>query len=205
MTRSFKHPGRPRLSDVTEPTSRVITRAAARLFMDHGYSAVSMSMIAKEANLTKASVYYHFKDKATLFTAAMKYILDQAYQATEQILASPVNVRGKLERITRIVADFPQPFWVYDTMMHEASTELAREQEQEIRQAEKRLYTHIEKMFTEAVRNKEIRQLDPFLLTHVFVNILRVVQLSSTHERIKDKDALAKQLIGIFWEGVGLN
>lgn len=44
-----------------------IMEAARRLFIEHGYEAVSMRMIARDIEYSPTAIYFHFKDKAALF------------------------------------------------------------------------------------------------------------------------------------------
>lgn len=61
-------PGRPK-----DPAKReAILAAAKRLFVEKGFSASSMEVIAAEAGVSKLTVYSHFTDKETLFAAAVK-------------------------------------------------------------------------------------------------------------------------------------
>lgn len=61
-------PGRPK-----DPAKRhAILDAAKRLFPRHGYDGISMDAIAAEAGVSKLTVYSHFRDKASLFAAAVK-------------------------------------------------------------------------------------------------------------------------------------
>ncbi|WP_451983613.1 TetR/AcrR family transcriptional regulator [Azospirillum endophyticum] len=46
-----------------------IMEAAGALFLEHGYSAVSMDAVAKRANVSKATLYAHFGSKEELFRA----------------------------------------------------------------------------------------------------------------------------------------
>ncbi len=125
VTRTRRSPGRPRLSEIRVPSKQAIADAAARLFMEKGYRAATMEMVAEAAGLTKAAVYYHFKDKATLVVAAAHSVFTQARAATEAILARPEPLRARLEAIARIVLNLPQPFTAFDAMMLEAEGELA--------------------------------------------------------------------------------
>lgn len=51
-----------------KPKSREsIKDAAQRLFIEHGYQAVSVAMIAKELQLHKSALYHHFESKEMLF------------------------------------------------------------------------------------------------------------------------------------------
>ncbi|WAJ36441.1 TetR/AcrR family transcriptional regulator [Pseudomonas sp. GOM7] len=61
-------PGRPK-----DPAKRrAILDAAKTLFLRHGYDGSSMDAIANEAGVSKLTVYNHFTDKETLFSAAIK-------------------------------------------------------------------------------------------------------------------------------------
>ena len=60
-------PGRPK-----DPGKHVaILDAAKRLFVAQGFAGVSMDQIAAEAGVSKLTVYSHFGDKETLFSAAI--------------------------------------------------------------------------------------------------------------------------------------
>lgn len=48
---------------------RQVVEAAARLFMAQGYGATSMDAIAREAGVSKATLYAYFPGKDTLFAA----------------------------------------------------------------------------------------------------------------------------------------
>ena len=49
--------------------AEAILDAASQLFREHGYGAVSMDQIAREAGVSKATVYAHFVSKDQLFAA----------------------------------------------------------------------------------------------------------------------------------------
>lgn len=61
-------PGRPK--DLGKRAA--ILDAAKALFVEQGYTGVSMDSIAAQAGVSKLTVYSHFGDKETLFTEAMK-------------------------------------------------------------------------------------------------------------------------------------
>lgn len=46
-----------------------ILEAAGKLFLENGYGAVSMDNVAKTANVSKATLYAHFRSKDELFAA----------------------------------------------------------------------------------------------------------------------------------------
>lgn len=60
-------PGRPK-----DPLKRgAILEAAKVLFLRDGYAATSMDAVAAQAGVSKLTVYSHFTDKETLFSAAV--------------------------------------------------------------------------------------------------------------------------------------
>lgn len=60
--------GRPK-----DPAKRqAILDAAKHLFLAHGFTGTSMDAVASEAGVSKLTVYSHFSDKETLFTAAIE-------------------------------------------------------------------------------------------------------------------------------------
>jgi TetR/AcrR family transcriptional regulator, mexJK operon transcriptional repressor len=70
-------PGRPK--DLGKRAA--ILDAAKRLFVAHGYEGASMDQIAADAGVSKLTVYSHFGDKDSLFTAAIVAKLDEQVPA----------------------------------------------------------------------------------------------------------------------------
>ncbi|AUG00577.1 TetR family transcriptional regulator [Pseudomonas sp. 09C 129] len=60
-------PGRPK--DLAK--RQAILEAAKTLFLSNGYANTSMDAVAGEAGVSKLTVYSHFNDKETLFSAAV--------------------------------------------------------------------------------------------------------------------------------------
>lgn len=55
-------------------TRDALLDAAERVFGRRGVARTSLALIAEEAGLTRGAVYWHFKDKADLFTAMMERV-----------------------------------------------------------------------------------------------------------------------------------
>jgi TetR/AcrR family transcriptional repressor of mexJK operon len=64
---SSSGPGRPK--DLAK--RQAILDAAKRLFLSLGYASTSMDAVATDAGVSKLTVYSHFNDKETLFSAAV--------------------------------------------------------------------------------------------------------------------------------------
>lgn len=79
-------PGRPK--DLAK--RQAILDAAKALFLSHGYANTSMDAVATAAGVSKLTVYSHFTDKETLFTAAISATC--AAQLPELIFELPEGV-----------------------------------------------------------------------------------------------------------------
>jgi AcrR family transcriptional regulator len=64
-----------------------LLEAAARLFAERGYDAVSMRDIAKAVGVTQANLYYHFQDKADLIQATLAQVFGAGAQRLESWLS----------------------------------------------------------------------------------------------------------------------
>jgi AcrR family transcriptional regulator len=65
-----KTAGRPRAAEAEARTQELV-ETAARLFLEKGYSKVSLEMIAKQARVAVRTIYVKFGGKAGLFTAVI--------------------------------------------------------------------------------------------------------------------------------------
>ena len=65
-----------------EATRRAILRAAAKLFVDRGFAATSMTEIARAAHVTKSLIHHHFGSKEQLWVEVKRKLL--AHYAEEQ-------------------------------------------------------------------------------------------------------------------------
>lgn len=68
------HPLDP--DDAPSPKREAILNAGCRLFLEYGYGAVTMDAIARDANVSKRTVYSHFANKEQLFAGVMTAMCD---------------------------------------------------------------------------------------------------------------------------------
>jgi AcrR family transcriptional regulator len=66
-----------------------VIRAAEELFKKVGFRAVTMELVAREANVAKATLYSHFKNKDELFLAVCARMARILRGAVEQALMKP--------------------------------------------------------------------------------------------------------------------
>lgn len=74
---------------VADSSRTDILRAAARCFMERGYSATSIDDVARRLGATKGRVYHHFPSKADLFAGVFRHGMDRIFEAIEPFRAQP--------------------------------------------------------------------------------------------------------------------
>jgi TetR/AcrR family transcriptional repressor of mexJK operon len=100
-----------------------IRQAAARLFQEQGYGAVSMDAIARAAGVSKATIYAHFADKAELFEELMKAVCREEWVAVTMLDAEPGDLRAELHAIGKAYAEFlvePRAVRIYRMVLAES-------------------------------------------------------------------------------------
>jgi len=75
---------------------KAILDAAEILFADKGFSAVSMSAIARLANTSKPNIYHHFKNKNDLYLAIMKTAVERTSELLDKLEAANGTFRQRL-------------------------------------------------------------------------------------------------------------
>jgi AcrR family transcriptional regulator len=58
--------------------------AATALFMEHGYAGTTISAVAERGEVSRATVFWHFSDKAGLFREAFSRLLARFRETIEQ-------------------------------------------------------------------------------------------------------------------------
>ena len=110
--------GRPK----SEEKGQAILEAATRLFLDQGLQGTSMDAVAREAGVSKQTVYGHFANKETLFRACIRCKIE-ASGFEEEDLPETRDARALLLAVCRrfmaLICD-PDVVAMYRVVMAEA-------------------------------------------------------------------------------------
>jgi AcrR family transcriptional regulator len=95
---------RPRLD--RDSRREAILDVAAEVFMDVGYSAASMSMIAARVGGSKGTLYNYFKSKEELFEAHIVRYCAWTQETMDELYSQGVDVRVALTELGRTLLRF---------------------------------------------------------------------------------------------------
>jgi TetR/AcrR family transcriptional repressor of mexJK operon len=87
-------------------TRRAILEAAQTTFSERGYDGASMDSIAAEAQVTKLTIYRHFRNKEALFAAALQGLFEELPAPLSLIAGREGPLRARLLAIARDLLDF---------------------------------------------------------------------------------------------------
>jgi AcrR family transcriptional regulator len=76
-----------------------ILQAALARFARYGFRRTSMEDIAREADISRAAVYLHFKNKEEIFRALARQLHEQALAAAADAAQAPGPIETRLRRI----------------------------------------------------------------------------------------------------------
>lgn len=84
-----------------------ILEGARQEFLAHGYASTSMDRVASAAGVSKATVYSHFHDKASLFSTLVKQLAEDRFQT---MLFDPQDEHTLRDDPRVVLTDLAQKF-----------------------------------------------------------------------------------------------
>jgi len=180
-----------------------ILTAAERLFVERGYRGISMREIADEVGVTKAALYYHFRDKEQLFVALLTNALDEFGALVEQCRATERSRRAQIEAIVKQIMALPPE---RRASLRLASQELgnldAATRQQFIEQYHAQFIGRIITILTEGVAHGEFRPIDPQIGAWALLGMMYPYFHVASVTGQAPTETLAAQLSVIFLDGL---
>ena len=85
--------------------AEAVLAAAERAFLAQGFGAVSMDAIAREAGVSKATVYAHFANKEELFGAVIAGLSERRFHGFSAEALDPGDIEASLLTIATLFLD----------------------------------------------------------------------------------------------------
>lgn len=177
--------------------------AAHQLFVEHGFSEVSVQQIADVAGITKATMYHHYRSKEALFLAVCRREIDRMCDGLNEIARDERPFRQQLETMIQFLLDSAASV---DT--GRLFTDLRRHVDREHRATMHDLgnpATAIQPLFERAISTGEIRPIDldmvvPMVFGMVFGQVRFAMEEGRPEHLRKD---LARLIAAVLIDGIG--
>ncbi len=186
----------------SEATVARIIATARTLFVARNYADVTTDMLASAAGVTKGGLYHHFASKESLYASMMLDDFERKRRLFEQAVASPGTCRERLARLTR---DF--------LSLSEEERELARlvrrdintftgaDRERLVRAYQLALPEQIEAIIRDGMKDGELAQGDPRILSWSFVALVEVVVSQYAYDVLGSTSSRLDHVLDLFFDG----
>lgn len=191
--------GRPKKGLNELSTKDTILQIATILFLEKGYPLISMDDVAQRADVTKATIYYHYKTKDDLFTDAVVKLMERITGGIQKVFATDVPLKEQLFTLARAHLLATEGMDV-NLFMKEARHSLSEEHEKLLKSAEDQMYRELEKGIQKAMDEGHIPHSNAYLSSLMFMSMLLI---GKSHEKsFGTLDDLVTQTINFFWDGL---
>lgn len=179
-----------------------ILSAAKELFSTQGYHGLSMRQIAESVGVSKAALYYHFKNKEQLFLAILDAYLDEMEAMIDRIQAQEPTARGRIQRLVENILSQPLAQRSVIRLGSQEMAQLSPEARETFNLAyDKKFITKIDEIMKEGMDRGELRRLNTSLATWSLLGMMYPyfysVHLSHLHLPV----GIVEQLLTIYLDG----
>jgi AcrR family transcriptional regulator len=206
-----RRPRPPRWRRQPETRPDQIVEAARRAFAAKGYLGATLDDVARQAGITKGTIYLYFPSKHALFREVVRAYADEIFGTLREEVAAgrTPHVRELLpvllERLLRV---YRRPD--YQAMVRLIVGEAGRfpaEVEALYRDILLERLRQLADLFEGAMARGEMRRLDPFLVARVVVGVVwhfALVQETLRGERVTPypEAAFVDTVGAVLWEGL---
>ncbi len=176
---------------------------ATRLFVEHGYHGISMREIAEQVGMSKAGLYYHFKDKEALFLAILTANIEQIEAIIQAACAEETSTRARIARILReIGARAPAQSAIIRLASQELSQLSPQARQTFVQQYHEKFTGQIEIILAAGVSAGELRPVDARLATWILLGMMYPFFYPANNAYLAPADQAIELMVSIFFDGV---
>ena len=189
--------GGPRTS-----TRERVLQAADRLWSERGVHGASLEDIARDAAITKPTVYYYFRDKAGLVTEVVCSVLEQhgagLRTATRSAAASRERLVAAAAYLIRAQCSAPR-------LLRDAGVPLTIDQQSQTRSAFFRhFFSPLQQVLDDGVRAGELRPIDTAFAAQALLNLIDPWTAREARPGGRDAEQLAADIVALVVDGIGV-
>jgi TetR/AcrR family transcriptional regulator len=160
-----------------------IVSAARKRFGHYGLAKATMSEIASDIGMSKASLYYYFPDKEHLFVAVIRAEMDVFISEMEKVQGMQISASKKLERYVQKRFVYFQELinlWKVTGTSHDTVKPVYATCNKEFEQRERKIIEHI---LQQGVASKEFTKMEIAKYASLFVSSLQGLRVLMIKQR----------------------
>jgi len=175
---------------------------ATRLFIEQGYHRLSMRALADAAEISKAGIYHHFKDKESLFLSVLMYHLDALSSVVSRYAVADGLVRTRISMMVHEIFSRPAEQRAIIRVARQELEQLSEDPQTMMKQAYHQSFiAQITDLMAQGIENGELRAVDPIILTWVLLGIIHPYLYSQHKEVTVLSRPPVDTLLSLFFDG----
>jgi AcrR family transcriptional regulator len=187
----------------TVDSRAAILDAAKLLFMQEGFRGISMRQIAEAVGVTKAALYYHFKDKEELFVAIVEQYLLEMAVLIDEVTAGADDTRSQIaDLVQRILAQPPEQRSIIRLASQELSNVGPENRVRFLEMYHGRFVNRITAILQRGMDRGELRRMDPGLATWTLLGMMYPYFHPTPPTQRLPTQQLIDQLLAIYFDGI---
>jgi AcrR family transcriptional regulator len=192
-------------SSATRDLRAEILAEATGLFVVHGYHGLSMRQIAEAVGVTKAALYYHFKDKETLFLAILVTYLEKVEELIHQVQAEGDTCRERIRLLVQHILRQPAEQRAVIRLASQEIVQVSAAARQAFRVTyHKEFIDIIQAMMEAGIASGELRPMDPHLATWTLLGMIHPYLYPADSDDVELSDEAIEQMVTIYLDGVAM-
>ncbi len=156
-----------------------ILKVAAKHFSKLGYHAISLDLIAKEVGITKAAIYYHFKDKADLYESVLLFRLKNLISFIEKRLQPSKNPEEKLVLYIESFGEFLEKYPCFAAILAHEFSDNGKNMSQNATKALSKTLNTLTSILNEGVKENIFEIQNPMVVQLMIVSTLIMHQTTN--------------------------
>jgi AcrR family transcriptional regulator len=180
-----------------------ILSTAKNLFIQQGYHGLSMRQIAEALGVSKAALYYHFRDKEELLLAILDSSLDEMEAELQRIQLEQKEARQRIRAMVEMILLQPAEQRAVIRLSSQEMAQLSLPARRAFDRAyHQKFIDRIRKIFSEGMQSGELRPVDPTVAAWALLGMMYPYFYPAHSSDLLTSDEVAENLVKIFLDGI---
>jgi AcrR family transcriptional regulator len=176
---------------------------AKSLFIQQGYHGLAMRQISDALGVSKAALYYHFKDKEELFIAILSSNLGELENAINLIQSKHVSCKEQIILFVKYVLEQPAEQRAIIRLASQEMSQLSAASRNKFDKTYHDQFTgKLQAIFQAGIENGEFRPIDPSIATWALLGIMYPYFYPAHTGNAPVRHETIRQIISIYMNGV---
>lgn len=181
-----------------------IREIAARVFARSGFQRTTIRGIAKEGNISAASIYYYFENKEELLYQILDDTMSTGLELITDIADQQLDKKEQLIEILQMHTMTAINFDKMKLLVHEQDC-LTPQHQDALRQKQKQYMSRLTQIFESLKKNNQMRDLDPKVCAFAFFGMVSWAYRWFNPDGEMSTRQLAEHFSEIFTQGIFQN